>query len=94
MNTATQTQTETQTFDRDAQFAEWRQAGNAGELKDDENPIYVFSTTWTTLLTKIASGEVDAQHIAKQTLADRGLDCNGQWVGFEKAYEAHFPKNF
>jgi len=52
------------------------------ELNDDENPKYLFSTTYTCLLTKIVRGEIDPKELAKKELENRGLDDNGKWVGF------------
>lgn len=39
----------------------------------------------TELLKAMASGEVDAQAVAAQLMAGRGLDREGKWVGFEAA---------
>lgn len=61
----------------------------AAELNDEENPAFLFSCTWTSLLTQIAKGDIDANYIAKVELANRGLDLNGQWVGFAKAKRLH-----
>lgn len=55
------------------------------ELPDDLNPEYVFSTTATQLLCRAARGEIDLEQIARDTLAHRGLDHEGKWVGFEAA---------
>lgn len=74
---------------RDAQYQAWIQAGNVGTMADDANPAYLFSTTWTELLAKIASGEIDCQDLAKRTLAQRGVDLKGQWVGFDQAAKIH-----
>lgn len=52
------------------------------KLADELNENYMFSTTWTDLLCRIAKGEVNAQEMAKRELENRGLDINGQWVGF------------
>lgn len=41
----------------------------------------------TDLLIAMAKGEVDAQRIAAELVAGRGLDEQGKWVGFEKAAE-------
>jgi len=62
---------------------------DAEELNDFENPEYMFSTTHTSLLTKIAKGQIDPIRLAKEELANRGLDDNGKWVGFQKAREIH-----
>lgn len=42
----------------------------------------------TDLLIAIALGKVDAQHAAALTMANRGLDQNGKWVGFPEAAKA------
>ncbi|MDG9925001.1 MULTISPECIES: hypothetical protein [unclassified Pseudomonas] len=39
----------------------------------------------TELLKAMARGEVDAQAVAAQLMAGRGLDRDGKWVGFERA---------
>jgi len=41
----------------------------------------------TELLIAMAKGEVDAQAIAAQLMAGRGLDEHGKWVGFGRAAE-------
>jgi hypothetical protein len=35
----------------------------------------------------MAKGDVDTQAIAARLMAERGLDREGKWVGFEKAKE-------
>ena len=59
------------------------------EMSDDENPAYLFRTTWTSLLSKIAKGEIDANFYARAELANRGLDLNGNWIGFAAAAKEH-----
>ena len=49
---------------------------------DELNPIYLFRLTHTELLTAIANGIIDAKEVAKQELKMRGLDLNGNWIGF------------
>jgi hypothetical protein len=39
------------------------------------------------MLAAVASGEVDLNAMARQILADRGMDQNGRWIGFEAAHE-------
>ena len=39
----------------------------------------------TKVLTAVARGELDLNTVARQELANRGLDQHGKWVGFEKA---------
>ena len=41
----------------------------------------------TELLLAMAKGEVDVEAIAARLVADRGLDKDGKWVGFDKAAE-------
>lgn len=54
-------------------------------LQDELNPDFLFSLTFTELLSKVAKGEINAQQLAKQELANRGLDTDGKWIGFKKA---------
>jgi hypothetical protein len=42
----------------------------------------------TDLLQAMANGEIDAREVAAKLMADRGLDSEGQWVGFERAFKA------
>lgn len=58
------------------------------ELPDAKNPAYMFQTIHTDLLVAIARGEINPVELAKQELANRGLDIRtGKWVGFERARE-------
>ena len=41
------------------------------------------------LLAAAVRGEIDLNHLAKMELANRGMDANGNWVGFAKAAEIH-----
>ena len=36
------------------------------------------------LLAMIANGLIDANKLARVALANRGLDNNGKWIGFNK----------
>lgn len=60
-----------------------------GELDDDDNPTYVMRRLESTHLGHISTGKVDAKRLAHEELANRGLDSNGKWVGFDKAEEHH-----
>lgn len=53
-------------------------------LSDETNPIYLFSTTPTTLLVQIVNTKIDAKQLAEKELQARGLDNKGDWVGFKK----------
>ena len=37
------------------------------------------------VLVAVANGELDLNDLARKELANRGLDKQGQWVGFDKA---------
>ncbi len=41
----------------------------------------------TDMLAAVARGEVDLNAMARQILANRGMDQNGRWIGFEAARE-------
>jgi hypothetical protein len=53
-------------------------------LPDDLNPDYLLNGIATDLLVKIVSGEIDVKELALKQLDNRGLDVNGNWVGFKK----------
>ena len=54
------------------------------ELPDELNPIYLFSTTATSLLVQIVTSQIDAQKLAAEELQKRGLNHEGTWIGFSK----------
>jgi len=56
---------------------------------DDLNPDFIFNGVFTALLTRIAKGEIDANFYARKELANRGLDLNGNWIGFKAAKAEH-----
>ncbi len=56
---------------------------------DDTNAAYVFSTTHTALLLAMETGTIDAANLARAELANRGLDADGVWCGFERARAIH-----
>lgn len=53
--------------------------------RDDTNPAYLFSSTPTVLLVAAASGAISLKELAMNELANRGLDQQGNWVGFKQA---------
>ena len=55
------------------------------ELRDNENPIYMFGQTSVKLLKDIANEEFDTVFYARCEMANRGLGKNGEWVGFKEA---------
>ncbi len=50
---------------------------------DEENHTYLFQSTHRSLLVAIANGEIDPVELAKSELANRGMDLDGNWVGFK-----------
>ena len=61
------------------------------DTDDYGNPDCMFQTFNDDMLLAIALGLVDAVEIAKDQLAGRGLNADGEWVGFknaEKIWEA------
>lgn len=46
----------------------------------------------TDVLSAVAKGELDLNHLARLELANRGLDKDGHWVGFDKAHLIHNTK--
>ena len=58
-------------------------------VPDEKNPKYALQTHPTATLAESARGERDLNQHAKVELANRGLDKNGKWVGFEAAAKEH-----
>ncbi|HRE97760.1 MAG TPA: hypothetical protein PK637_13405 [Flavobacteriales bacterium] len=56
---------------------------------DDENPTYIFGSTNNRVLVDAMKGEFDLIYMVRRELANRGLDSDGKWVGFDKAREIH-----
>jgi hypothetical protein len=59
------------------------------QLPDDLNPEFLFNGTANKLLSQIIKGQIDPVLLAKQQLANRGLDSEGKWIGFTKAKKHH-----
>ena len=53
--------------------------------KDDDNPSFIFSLTSNQLLSEAIKGDFDLVYLVRRELANRGLDSNGRWVGFNEA---------
>jgi hypothetical protein len=49
---------------------------------DELGPI---QTMLTKVLVAASAGEIDLNRLAREELANRGLDGNGLWVGFDRA---------
>ena len=58
----------------------WEQEMN--EMKDEENPEFIFQTMNMRLLLMGANKKINAVKAAKEELANRGYDNAGKWVGF------------
>ncbi len=58
--------------------------------QDDTNPQFLYATTATTLLMAITDGLIDPVGLARNEMVSRGLDQDGNWVGFPRAREIHF----
>lgn len=67
----------------DTNSAKW------GALPDHENPKHQLSGIGSKALGAAASGKDNLNHRAKVELASRGLDSDGNWLGFDKANEHH-----
>ena len=71
----------------DRTLAECKKADAAG--LEEGNPRFALQTLGSDILAMAARGEIDLNALARMDLAARGLDADGQWVGFEKAAEIH-----
>lgn len=60
---------------------------------DDEDPDSLFTGTWSCLLTAICNGQVDPIALAARELANRGMDVNGTWIGFDAAKSYDYFQN-
>lgn len=56
---------------------------------DYMNPAFLFSTTRTDLLLAAERGLIDIVKLARKELANRGLDADGNWIGFDEARRVH-----
>lgn len=54
-------------------------------MKDELNPEYIFSLTDCSLLIAIIKGDINPTILAIKELANRGLNGEGSWVGFDIA---------
>lgn len=65
------------------EFKEYNQAALKGTLKDELNPIFIFSMTSTSLLVDMLSNRLGPKALIRQELKNRGLDETGKYVGFK-----------
>jgi len=61
--------------------------------KDELDPRYIFNMTATQLLTEALKGEYDITYLIRLQLANRGLDIEGKWIGFDQAKKLHKIEN-
>ena len=59
------------------------------ERKDEIDPRYIFSLTYTQLLVEALNGDFDIEYMIRRELANRGMDLEGRWIGFDKAKKLH-----
>lgn len=59
---------------------------------DDLNPKYVFNTAETSVLSFFAKNPEELLKALHQAMANRGVDADGNWVGFEAARLLHGVK--
>lgn len=69
------------------QVNKYKQAAKDGSLPNEENPLFLFSTTSTNLLVKLLSKEINLTTLIRMQLRERGVNDKGQWIGFEKAMQ-------
>lgn len=60
----------------------YKAAASLDLIPDEENPLYIFSSTNKELLAQIIGGGIDVIRLAKFELNARGLNENGKFVGF------------
>ena len=46
----------------------------------------------TATLLRLAEGSIDVLRLIREEIAARGLDTNGQWVGFDQAATIHLGR--
>jgi hypothetical protein len=69
------------------QINKYKQAAKDGSLPNEENPLFLFSTTSTNLLVKLLGKELNLVTLVRMQLRERGVNDKGQWIGFEKAMQ-------
>jgi len=57
------------------------------EIHDALNPSFIFQQTMPDLLLAIVNGLIDPVAAARAELANRGLNQDGVWCGFDTARE-------
>lgn len=62
------------------EYKDWNQKSSDEEL----NPAFILRLTNSNLLSQIIKGEIDLKELAKREMESRGLNVDGQWVGFNQ----------
>lgn len=52
-------------------------------IPDELRPEFMFQTISTKLLSDAATGKINLKKLAITELRNRGLNNNGEWVGFK-----------
>jgi len=60
---------------------------------DSLNPEHIYSGTANALLVAIVGAQLDPILIAAETLAGRGMDADGRWIGFKAAVNHDYFQN-
>ncbi len=66
------------------QIEKYRKAAEEGTIPDEENPLFLFSTTANKLLVMGLNKGFDFNVLARRELAERGLNLKGEWIGFQQ----------
>ena len=64
-------------------FTELEYNSLAGRMPDNENPIFIFTLTDKKNLLAILNDELDIKELVKYELKNRGMNENGNFVGFK-----------
>lgn len=62
---------------------QFKAAASLGLIPDEENCLFLFSSTHTDILADILSGAIDPKQIAKFELQCRGRNEQGIFIGFQ-----------
>jgi hypothetical protein len=63
-------------------YLDFLKKADLGTLPDNLNPALMLNDTSTQLLIDIIKGKYDMVELAKRELENRGVDLDGNWVGF------------
>lgn len=69
----------------DTEYKKYLKKSDEGILSDNSTPIFIFSMANSQLLVDAIAGKFDLKTLAKIELRNRGLNKNGEFVGFKNA---------